>query len=112
MYVTSGGLDYCAGVKQTPRSIDGFTVKWTAGFFGGHSNGITASVTNATIKIGKSAMLTLRVMNQYSFDVTLQFAEGMTWLTPKYKFSFAAMTFHPPNVTLKAGGSNSHTVTA
>ena len=111
MYFNGGGLDYCAVVKQSPGTIDGFTVKWTAGFLGGHSNGITASVTNATITIGNSAMLTLRVMNQYSFDVTLQFAEGMTWLTPNYNFTFAAMTFNPPTVALKAGGSNSTTVT-
>jgi hypothetical protein len=111
MYFNGGSLDYCAVVKQSTGTIDGFTVKWTAGFLRGHNSGITASVTNATITIGNSATLTLRVMNQYNFDVTLQFAEGMTWLTPNYNHTFTGMTFNPPIVTVKAANSNSTTVT-
>lgn len=105
-------LDYCAVVKRSTDTIDGFTVIWTAGVGGaGSNNKITASVTNATIRIGNSASLTLRVMNQYGFDVTLNFAKGMTWLTPNYNYTFAGMTFNPPTVIVKAGNSNSTTVT-
>jgi hypothetical protein len=105
-------LDYCAVVKQSSGTIDGFTVNWTAGEGGGGSNNrITASVTNATIKIGNSATLTLRVTNQYSFDVTLYFAKGDTWLTPNPNSTFTGITFNPYSVTVKAGSSNSTTVT-
>jgi hypothetical protein len=110
MYFNGGSLDYCAVVKQSAGTINGFTVKWTAGFLRGYNNGITASVTNASITIGNSASLTLRVMNRYSFDVTLNFAKGMTWLTPNYNYTFG-MAFNPPTVIVKAGSSNSTTVT-
>ena len=105
-------LDYCAVVKRSTGTINGFTVNWTAGEGrGGHDNRVTASVTNATIAIGNSATLTLRVMNQYNFDVTLHFAKGMTWLTPNYNYTFAGISFNPPTVTLKGGSSNSTLVT-
>jgi hypothetical protein len=98
-------------VKQSSSTIDGFTVTWTAGVGGGGSNNrIIASVTNATVKIGNNATLTLRVMNQYSFSVTLYFATGLTFLTPNYNSTFAGISFNPPTVTVKAAGSNSTTV--
>jgi hypothetical protein len=107
-------LDYCAVVKQSAGTINGFTVEWTVGEGGGgynNNNKITASVTNATVTIGNSATLTLRVMNQYNFDVTLYFAKGDTFLTPNYNYTFAGISFNPPTVTVKGGGSNSTIVT-
>ncbi len=105
-------LDYCAVVKQSTGNINGFIVTWAAGEGGGgHGNRMTASVTNATITIGNSATLTLRVMNQNNFDVTLYFAKGMTWLTPNYNYTFAGISFNPRMVLVKAGGSNSTMVT-
>ncbi len=87
-------------------------VTWAAGEGGGgHGNRITASVTNATITIGNSATLTLRVMNQNNFDVTLYFAKGFTFLTPNYNYTFAGISFNPPMVLVEAGGSNSTMVT-
>ena len=105
-------LDYCAVVKQSTGTTNGVTVTWTAGEGGqGHNSWVTASVTNATITIGNSVTLTLRVMNQYSFGVTLRLATDLIFLTPNYNSTFAGISFDPPTVTVKAGGSNSTTVT-
>jgi hypothetical protein len=105
-------LDYCAVVKQSTGTLDGFTVQWTAGEGGGGSvNRITASVTNATVKLGDSATLTLRVMNHYSLGVTLHFAKDLTFLSPNPNSTFAGISFSPPAVTVGPGGSNSTTVT-
>jgi len=113
VYYAGANLDYCAVVKQSSGTINGFTVAWTAGTGGGlwYKNRITASVTNATVTIGNNAALTFRVMNPYDFDVTLSFAEGLTFLTPNYNSTFTGMSFNPPTVTVKPSGSNSTIVT-
>jgi len=105
-------LDYCAVVKQTQHQTEGFTMKWTAGTGQQqHTGGMTASVTNATVTMGRNATLTFQVTNHNTFDVTVNFAKGMTFLTPNYNSTFTAVNFNPPNATLKPGSTSSTIVT-
>lgn len=106
-------LDYCAVVKQSAPSMQGFDIQWNIGTSGRNADTgrILVSVTNATIRIGDSTILTMRVTNQFSFDVNLQFVKDGWFLTPSPTSYFAGFSFSPSNATLGPGASSSIIVT-
>jgi hypothetical protein len=106
--------DYCAAVSPT-GPVGGFTIRWSLGQFPPYSPPtplfkISISPAAITLPAGQNGSSTVFVMSLGKFNGTVSFSGGFDSRFPD-PMGYPELFFQPANVLVKAGGSNSTTVT-